>query len=92
MVPAGSTESEVAAAGVNPVVTTEAEQVFRGHCRRMSTTGDGEVDRRGIIFDIIEEAQELEEVRVRVASGDATGSMIAAKMMDVSTISAAMGC
>lgn len=80
--------------GVNlAVVVTAEEAVFSGHCRRTSTMGDGGEDRRrrrtGIIFGIIEEE---EEVRVRVASGDAIGSTIGAKTMVVSTVRAAMVC
>lgn len=79
--------------GVNlAVVVTAEEAVCSGHCRRTSTMGDGGEDRRrrrrtGNILGIIEE-----EVRVRVASGDAIGSMIEAKTMVVSTVRAAMGC
>lgn len=81
--------------GVNLAVAVTAEEaVFSGHCRRTSTMGDGGEDRRrrrrtGNIFGIIEEE---EEVRVRVASGDAIGSTIEAKTMVVSTVRAAMGC
>lgn len=62
----------------NPAITEE-EEVFRGHFRRMNTTGEGEVDRGNItgIFEVVRVAKVA-------ASGDAIGITIVAKTMDVS--------
>lgn len=69
----------------NPAITEE-EEVCRGHFRRMNTTGEGEVDRRGNITGIFE----VVRVAKVAASGDAIGITIVAKTMDVS-IARAMG-
>lgn len=70
---------EVVEVEANPDITEE-EEVFRGHFRRMNTTGEGEVDRRANITGIFE----VVRVAKVAASGDAIGITIVAKTMDVS--------